>query len=46
MDKELTVVEFFDITLTIIREETLEWSLEITLFNFGVIFWNKGYDYE
>ena len=46
MDKELTVVEFFDVTLTIIREGKLEWSLEITLFNFGVIFWNKGYDYE
>ena len=47
MDKELTIVEFFDITLTVIRDPDFEWSLEVTLFNYGVIFWSKGkYDYE
>ena len=46
MDKELTIVEFFDITLTVVRDLNFQWSLEVTLFNFGVIFWNKGYDYE
>ena len=45
MDKELTVIEFFDVTLTVIRDPDFEWSLEITLFNFGVIFWNKGHIY-
>ena len=46
MDKELTIVDFFEICLTVIRDGKLEWALEITLFNFGVMFWNKGYDYE
>ena len=45
-DKKFTIIDFFEIVLTIVRDPDIEWSLEITLFNFGVIFWNKGYNYE
>lgn len=43
--KELAIIEFFDITLTYISEDK-EWSIEFTLFNFGIMIYSSKYTYS